>query len=430
MEADIGQGTDQAICPIEILGRHASLRVGIVLGHGLDISVQRHECVKRVGAKRHPLHGAIRRLCIGAQLQHGELAVAIDADGTIGAARGGRTLAAVAVVLRALVVARKHVLDVLDGHLALGHATPGDVIALGRVVGVGTVPHIAGIEAALHVPGARRVVDVVAVAVRAKGLARVEDRGGTVALDAQRQVQMPLGHPGAQVGGAHVVDLSALGVVQVKAIDTQLVGHGHIGVIGHALGDPVVAADGLEPPDLVNVTKGDAVVLVGAVALEQVAQDAHTVAGGLGVRQHQGHHILLAQTAGLRRNIAVLALVALGGHVVHKRIGAADTLVGGECLGCRHANVELVEAGLGPNAMTRDNVGDTCVTHGIIGQLNGQVAQDTRVDTRLLIGMYYAHALGLKYPIGRVLIAGNQRRAVVTRVLTNQNRCARHAHPP
>ena len=80
--------------------------------------------------------------------------------------------------------------------------------------------------------------------------------------------------------------------------------------------------------------------------------------------------------------------------------------------------------------MARDNVGDACVTHGIVGQLNGQVAQEARVDTRLLVGMYYAHALGLKYSIGRVLIAGNQRRAVVTRVLTNQNRCARHAHPP
>ena len=192
----------------------------------------------------------------------------------------------------------------------------------------------------------------------------------------------------------------------------------------------MVAADGLEPPDLVNITKGDAVVLVGAVALEQVAQDAHTVAGGLGVRQHQGHHILLAQTTGLRRNIAVLALVALGGHVVHERIGAADALVGGERLGCGHANIELVEAGLGPNAMTGDNVGDACITHGIIGQLNGQVAQDARVDARLFIGMHHAHALGLKHPVGRVLVAGDQRRPVVARVLTNQNRCARHAHPP
>ena len=271
---------------------------------------------------------------------------------------------------------------------------------------------------------------MVAVAVRAKGLARVKDRRRTVALDAQRQIKMPLGHPGAQVGRAHVIGLGALGIVQVKAIDTQLVGHGHIGVIGHALGDPVVAADGLEPPDLVNVTKGNAIVLVSAVALEEIAQDTHAVAGRLGVRQHQGHHILLAQSAGMRRNIAVLALVALDGHIVHKRIGAANALVGGECLGCGHANIELVEAGLGPNAMARDNVGDACVTHGIVGQLNGQVAQDTRVDARLLVGMHHAHALGLKHPVGRVLIAGNQRRPVVARVLTNQNRCARHAHPP
>ena len=358
------------------------------------------------------------------------MAVAVDPDGTIGAACGGRTLAAVAVVLRALVVARKHVLDVLDGHLALGHAAPGNIVALGRVVGLGAIPHVAGVEAALHVPGARRVVDMVAVAVRAKGLARVKDHGRAVAIDAKRQVQMPLGHPGAQVGGAHVVGLGALSVIQVKAVDTQLVGHGHIGVVGHALGDPVVAADGLEPPDLVHVAKGDAVVLVGAVALEQVAQDTNAVAGGLGVGQDQGHHILLTQATRLRRHIAVLTLVALGGHVVHKRVGTADALVGGERLGCGHAHIELVETGLGPDAVARDNIGDARVAHGVIGQFNGQVTQDARVDARLLVGMHHAHTLGLKHPVGRVLVAGNQRRPVVARVLTNQNRCARHAHPP
>ena len=327
-------------------------------------------------------------------------------------------------------MAREYVLDVLDGHLALGHAAPGDIVALGRVVGVGAIPHVAGVETALHVPRARRVVDVVAVAVRAKGLARVKDRSRAVALDAQRQVQMPLGHPGAQVGGAHVVGLGALGVIQVKAVDTQLVGHGHIGVIGHTLGNPVVAADGLEPPDLVHITKGDAVVLVGAVALEQVAQDTNAVAGGLGVRQDKGHHVLLAQATGLRRNVSILAFVALGGHVVHERVGAANALIGGERLGCGHANIELVETGLGPDAVARDNIGDARVAHGVIGQFNGQVTQDARVDARLLVGMYHAHALGLKHPVGRVLVAGDQRRPVVARVLTNQNRCARHAHPP
>ena len=327
-------------------------------------------------------------------------------------------------------MAGEDVLDVLDGHLALGHAAPGDVVTLGRIVGVRAVPYITGVEAALHVPSARRVVDVVAVAVRAKGLARVKDRGRAVALNAQRQVQVPLGHPGAQVGRAQVVSLGALGVVQVKAVDTQLVGHGHIGVVGHALGDPVVAADGLEPPDLIHVAKGNAVVLVGAVALEQIAQNAHAVAGGLGVRQHQGHHVFLAQAAGLRRNVAILALVALSGHVVDERIGTANTLVGGKRLGCRHTHVELVESGLGPDAVTGDNVGDARVAHGVIGQLDRQVAQDARINARLLVGMHHAHALGLKHPVGRVLVAGDQRRPVIARVLTNQNRCARHAHPP
>ena len=82
METDVGQGADQAVGPVEVFGRYASLRVGIVLGHGLDVGVQRNQRVKRVGTKGHPLHGAIRRLRIGAQLQHGKLAVAVDADGS------------------------------------------------------------------------------------------------------------------------------------------------------------------------------------------------------------------------------------------------------------------------------------------------------------------------------------------------------------
>ena len=271
---------------------------------------------------------------------------------------------------------------------------------------------------------------MVAVAVRAKGLARVKDGSRAVALDAQRQVQMPLGHPGAQVGGAHMVGLGALGVIQVKAVDAQLVGHGHIGVVRHALGDPVVTADGLEPPDLVHVAKGDAVVLVSAVALEQVAQDTHAVAGGLGIRQYQGHHVLLAQATGLRRNVVILALVALSGHVVDEWIGTANTLVGGKRLGCGHTHVELVESSLGPDAVTGDNVGDARVAHRVNGQLNGQMAQDARINARLLVGMHHAHALGLKYSVGRILVAGDQRRTVIARVLTNQNRCARHAYPP
>ena len=133
----------------------------------------------------------------------------------------------------------------------------------------------------------------------------------------------------------------------------------------------MVAADGLEPPDLVHVAKGDAVVLVGAVALEQITQDTNAVASGLGIRQDQGHHVLLAQATGLRRNVSILAFVALGGQVVHKRVGAADALVGGERLGCGHADIELVETGLGPDAVARDNIGDARVAHGIVGQLNG-----------------------------------------------------------
>ncbi len=89
----------------------------------------------------------------------------------------------------------------------------------------------------------------------------------------------------AQIGRAHEVLLLAKSVVQVQRVQAQLVRHDHIDIIGHAAGHPVVAADGLQPPDLVHILEGNAVHLVGAVLLQQAAQAPDTLARGADVGQ-------------------------------------------------------------------------------------------------------------------------------------------------
>ena len=64
------------------------------------------------------------------------------------------------------------------------------------------------------------------------------------------------------------------------------------------LGDPVVAADGFKPPDLIHIGEGDAVHLVRAVLFEQRAETCHAFTGGLDVRQHEGEEVLFANAAG------------------------------------------------------------------------------------------------------------------------------------
>ena len=65
-----------------------------------------------------------------------------------------------------------------------------------------------------------------------------------------------------QVGGAKVVLFGAKCVFQIKLVNAKLVGHHHIGIVRNALSDPVVPADGLQPPDFVHVLERNAVYLV------------------------------------------------------------------------------------------------------------------------------------------------------------------------
>ena len=161
------------------------------------------------------------------------------------------------------------------------------------------------------------VVNVVGVVVAAEGVTRVQTA-------IQREVEVIVPDELPQVGRAEMILLCTESVVEVEGVDAQLVRHDHIGVVRHTAGHPVVAADGLQPPHLVHVGKSDAVHLVGAVGLQQLAQTLHALAGGVDVGQHQIHNILFADAAGHFR------LAALGGAVLHQRVRA------------QHAGLEVI----------------------------------------------------------------------------------------
>ena len=72
-----------------------------------------------------------------------------------------------------------------------------------------------------------------------------------------------------QVRAAEVVKTFAQRVFQVETVDAGFVGIYDVAVVGHFFGDPVVAAEGLHPPDLIYVGEGHAVHLIGAVFLEE-----------------------------------------------------------------------------------------------------------------------------------------------------------------
>ena len=60
----------------------------------------------------------------------------------------------------------------------------------------------------------------------------------------------------------------------------------------------MVAADGLQPPDLVHILESDAVHLIGAVLFQQLAQTEHALAGRVDVGQDEVNNIFLADAPG------------------------------------------------------------------------------------------------------------------------------------
>ena len=114
---------------------------------------------------------------------------------------------------------------------------------------------------------------------------------------------------------------------EVKGVDTELVGHGNVGVIGHADGDPVVSADGFEPPNLIAVAKCNAIHLVGAILLKQCTQALNAFTSAFDIGEYQGNHVFFADTANHFRFIVGIAWFSLSFFVLNQRICTEHALV-------------------------------------------------------------------------------------------------------
>ena len=153
-----------------------------------------------------------------------------------------------------------------------------------------------------------------------------------------------------QIGRADKVLLFAQCIVQIQHIQSQLVGHDDIHIIGHAAGHPVVAADRLKPPYLVRILKGNAVHLIGAVLLQQAAEAVYTLPRGADVGQDQINDVLLADAA------------------LDERVGPQHTRVGGDGLGGGHADIGSVHAAGSPKALALHSVGHGGHPQAALGQ--------------------------------------------------------------
>ena len=201
-------------------------------------------------------------------------------------------------------------------------------------------------------------------------------------------------------------------------IQAKLVGHDDIPVVGHPAGDPVMAADGLHPPDLVLVGKGDAVGLVGAVLLQKHAQALHALPGAADIGQHDADQVFLANAAG-----DVLFPGGLPGLEAHKGIGAQDPGVGGNGFRGRHGDVGGIDAVGGPDALGQVHAWGGGVAQGVIRKNDLQMADLALVFSRLILGQYHCQPFFVKES---VVVPGNHCGAVKACLFAHQNCCTCH----
>ena len=136
------------------------------------------------------------------------------------------------------------------------------------------------------------------------------------------------------------------------------------------------------------------------------------------IGQDEQDDILLADAAG------DLLFAAPGLLQLDERIGSENAGVGGDGLGRGHADAGFVDAGSGPDAVFGVYAGAGRAAHRALLQRDRNVGQDAFVCALSLLRLEHDHFFDVKMPVIR---AGNHRRTVVGRGLSDQDGSAGHA---
>ncbi|CQB88052.1 Uncharacterised protein [Chlamydia trachomatis] len=164
VKCSIRKSCNNAILPIEVFACYASSRIFQILWSFVYIWIERHKRIKWVRAVRHPLNCAHCFWHVRADLHNSQLTLTIDADWTEKMTSMLIAKLAVRIVLSALIVRAKHVLNVFNRHFALRLTRPRNIVAIWLVISVFTIPHfVIRIQETLHKPRARSVVHVIGI---------------------------------------------------------------------------------------------------------------------------------------------------------------------------------------------------------------------------------------------------------------------------
>ena len=405
VEVRVGERCNQAVRPIQAVRGDFRRGVAQVGGGVVDIRIERGGRGERAGTVRNPHDRTAFDGRVRANLHGHHVSGAVDADRTVAMAAFLRSLRAVRVVRGTLVMRPQQEVDVLDGHGILRFETPWNVVRFrGKVFRVGRI------EIAVHIPSARRVVDVVLRGGGAEYDARVAVAAVHAALRTRRAPKMVRFDEFLQIGATHEFTCVAEGVIKIEIVDAKLVGNNRAFVVRNTAGDPMVSTDGFDVPDFVHIRNDDAVRFVRPVCFEQFSEALHTFARGVDVRQHEGDDVLFADAAwGFRLTIGFV-----GRLQCDQRVGAEYALVDGDGFGGAHGHVAFVDASFRKDSTIWQHVRHDAVSAWIVGKVDFDVAEHAAIVARLLLRRDSDEFLRIVTSRTGVVISGDDGRTVVT----------------
>ena len=354
----VGKRAKQPAGPVKIVRRDSAFGAGQIFRHAAHIRIKRRQRVEYIGSEGDPLNRAHAFRYVRSDLDNRKQIRPVDAYGAVFSLVLRQDACAVRIIRSILIMGGQGILDIFDGQLVLRFQAPGNVVGFRAEISVRSIPvKGVGVQPLFDIPGPAGIVGMIGIRMAPEGKPCME---GSV----QRKVQMILFHKVQEILRAHMFLLCSVRVLEIKFVDSQLIRHDHILIVRNPLCHPVMAADGLEPPDFVHILERDAVHLVGAVFLQKASETQDSLAGTSDVREYKDHKVFLTDPAGLFR------LTVLGRNVFYQGICPQYSFVGCDGLGGRHSDVGFVYAAGRPDSLSRKHIWRGSVAHRIFRKRN------------------------------------------------------------
>ena len=265
------------------------------------------------------------------------------------------------------------------------------------------------IKISCHIPGTRRVIDMIRIRMRTEALPRINP----VALRLlnfirETQIQVVLLNKVFHILRANILILLGKGIFKIKVINPQLIRHHDIGIVRNTACDEMMSSDGFKPPDFLLIRESNTVGLIRAVLRKKFSQTLYPFFRAVDIRENERNKVLFSDSSNHFR------LSVLCGPILDKRIGGKHTLVIGNRFRRGHGNVFTVDSCCAPNTAAFYGIRHIGIAKPLLRKRNLHMAPNGSISEVSILRFPDKPLLRAEGSSTRILIPGYHCRTVKT----------------